>query len=80
MLMRCERRGQLEIGGIDLGPQGHDDFGPEANRGLRQAESLVAEQPHECDGCGETTPDVDLWAENSETGEEIWLCVTCGGW
>lgn len=35
-------------------------------------------EPRACDGCGETRPDVDLWAENSETGEELWLCSTCG--
>jgi hypothetical protein len=27
----------------------------------------------DCDGCGEFKP-VDLWATNSETGEELWLC------
>ncbi len=31
-----------------------------------------------CDGCGEIKPDVDIWAENHETGEQIWLCSTCG--
>jgi hypothetical protein len=35
-------------------------------------------EPHVCDGCGQTMPDVDLWAENSDTGEEVWLCGTCG--
>jgi hypothetical protein len=80
MLMRCERRGQLEIGDSDLGRHGHADAGPEVNRGLRRAERLVPEQVHKCDGCGETAPNVDLWAEDSETGEEIWLCMACGGW
>jgi hypothetical protein len=74
MLMRCEVRGN------DLEWHRYADIGPEANQGLRRAERLVPEQSHKCDGCGETTPDVDLWAENSETGEQIWLCETCGGW
>ena len=80
MLMRCERRGQLEVGGGDFEHYFFADIGPEVNQGLRQAERLVPEQVHECDGCGETAPDVDLWAENSESGEEIRLCVACGGW
>lgn len=32
----------------------------------------------DCGSCGEQKPDVDLWAENSETGEELWLCGSCG--
>ena len=35
---------------------------------------------HACDGCGEVNPDVDLWAEDYESGEELWLCVSCGEW
>jgi len=35
---------------------------------------------HDCDSCGEAKPDVDLWAEGCETGEQIWLCEACGGW
>jgi len=31
-----------------------------------------------CDGCGESAATVDLWAENSETGEQLWLCLACG--
>lgn len=31
-----------------------------------------------CDGCGDPDPAVDLWAEHSETGEQIWLCLSCG--
>jgi hypothetical protein len=80
MLMRCERRGQLEIGDSDFEYYFYADLRPEATRGLRRAERLVPEQPHKCDSCGETTADVDLWAENSETGEQIWLCMTCAGW
>lgn len=37
-------------------------------------------QGHECDSCGESKPDVDLWAEDSETGEQVWLCEACGEW
>ena len=35
---------------------------------------------HDCDCCGEATTDVDLWAEDSETGEELWLCGACVEW
>jgi hypothetical protein len=31
-----------------------------------------------CDECGEVKPGVDLWAENRETGEELWFCEACG--
>lgn len=37
-----------------------------------------ANEPHGCDSCGAATPDVDLWAENQETGEQLWLCLPCG--
>ena len=37
-------------------------------------------EDHDCHGCGEATPDVDLWAENSATGEELWLCEACCAW
>lgn len=37
-------------------------------------------EAHHCDGCGEVKDDVDLWAEDSETGEEVWLCISCGDW
>jgi len=36
----------------------------------------IADRP--CDGCGDPGPTVDLWAEHSETGEQLWLCTTCG--
>jgi hypothetical protein len=39
----------------------------------------VAER-HDCDGCGVATPDVNLFATDSETGEELWLCQACGDW
>ena len=35
---------------------------------------------HECDCCGEAKDDVDLWATDTETGEELWLCLACGEW
>jgi hypothetical protein len=35
-------------------------------------------EAHECDGCGEVTTHTDLWAKHSETGEELWLCMSCG--
>lgn len=42
--------------------------------------SFEVSRSHECDGCGEVKPDVDLWAEDGETGEELWLCEACGDW
>lgn len=35
---------------------------------------------HGCDGCGGISLDVDLWAADPETGDEIWLCMACGDW
>ena len=35
-------------------------------------------EAHDCGGCGERKPDVDLWAEDPETGEELWICLSCG--
>ncbi len=37
-------------------------------------------EAHGCDGCGGVSPDVDLWAADPETGDEIWLCMACGDW
>jgi hypothetical protein len=45
-----------------------------SNRPYKVAES------HGCDSCGKVKPDVDLWAENRETGEQLWLCEPCGKW
>jgi hypothetical protein len=36
----------------------------------------IADRP--CDGCGDPGPTVDLWAEHSETGEQVWHCTACG--
>jgi hypothetical protein len=41
--------------------------------------SEVAEG-HDCHGCGVANDDVDLWAEDTETGEQLWLCPSCGEW
>ena len=46
-------------------------------------QTFTSERPdgtvgHECDGCGIDAPDVDLWAEDPETGEQLWLCGACG--
>ena len=46
-----------------------------AGRG-RPAHRLIADRT--CDGCGDPGPTVDLWAEHSETGEQLWLCAACG--
>ena len=37
-------------------------------------------EAHNCDGCGEVRPDVDVWATNSETGEDLRLCEACAEW
>jgi hypothetical protein len=37
-----------------------------------------SDKPHHCDGCGEVGLDVELFAEESQTGEELWLCEACG--
>jgi hypothetical protein len=55
-------------------------LGTAATPDLRRVERVGREKPHECDQCGEITPDVDLWAEDFETGEELWLCKPCGDW
>jgi hypothetical protein len=51
---------------------------------LADLEVLPSDRPtevvegHDCDSCGVVTPDVDLWAMNTETGEQLWLCEACG--
>jgi hypothetical protein len=54
---------------------GRTTFEPLAGRG-RPAHQPFADRP--CDGCGDPAPTVDLWAEHSETGEQLWLCAVCG--
>jgi len=44
----------------------------------RRAAESRSRTPRPCDDCGYVTPDVDLWAEDSETGEQLWLCPACG--
>ncbi len=41
-------------------------------------DDATPENVHKCDQCGLVKIDVDLWAVNDETGEEIRLCLTCG--
>jgi hypothetical protein len=51
---------------------------PALHLGTRRGED--ADRFHDCDGCDKDKPDVDLYAEHPETGEEIWLCMACGEW
>jgi hypothetical protein len=46
----------------------------------RRGQTVGDRLAHACNGCWEIRPDVDLWAENSETGEQLWLCEACGEW
>jgi len=54
---------------------GETTFETLAERDL-PAHQLIADRT--CDGCGDPGPTVDLWAEHSETGEQLWLCAACG--
>ncbi len=49
-------------------------------KALSSVRTPPAVEGHDCDGCGLATPDVGLWAEDSETGEELWLCEACVEW
>ena len=80
MELRCERRGQNEVGRIDEEGGFLASFEDEASLDPRQTERQGCEMAHGCGGCGEFKPGVDLWAEDRETGEELWLCVTCADW
>lgn len=40
--------------------------------------SLDFLEPRACHGCGQIKPDVDVWAEHSDTGEQVLLCHACG--
>lgn len=56
-----------------------DDVMPGADEtGIDTLPSGKMPEGQDCDGCGAATPDVDLWAENQETGEQLWLCLSCG--
>jgi hypothetical protein len=48
------------------------------SRGRRGPASARSTAVRPCDGCGDPDPTVDLWAEHSEMGEQIWLCAACG--
>lgn len=74
MRIESERQGRIEIGGLDPVDHLFASIEDEAARKPVRA----TDTRHDCDGCGEVTPDVDLWAEDDETGEELWLCLACG--
>ena len=80
MELRCERRGQNEVGTIDEENGFFASFEDEAELDPRRIERQGCEMAHGCGGCGEVKPGVDLWAEDRETGEELWLCETCADW
>ena len=80
MELRCERRGQFEIGRIDEVGDIFAIFEDEAGLDPRRAERQGSGMAHGCGGCGEVKPGVDLWAEDRETGEELWLCESCADW
>jgi hypothetical protein len=80
MELRCERRGQ----GV-LEKRDHEGgiffcFEEAAVPDLRRAVRTVFGRKQGCGGCGQIKPDVDLWAVDPETGEELWLCEACGEW
>ena len=80
MELRCERWGQGEVGIVTTGGGIFASFEDEADLCRRRTERKGCEMAHGCGGCGEVKPGVDLWAEDRETGEELWLCVTCADW
>ena len=42
--------------------------------------SYEISESHGCDSCGEVKPDVDIFAEDSTTGDVLRLCRSCGEW
>lgn len=61
----------------DLGDiLGGTTFETPVERDRRTASRPITARP--CDGCGYSDPAVDLWAEHSETGEQLWFCLACG--
>ena len=80
MQIHCERRGQFEIGRIDEEDGFLASFEDEGVLDPRRTERQGSEMAHGCGGCGEVKPGVDLWAEDRETGEELWLCEACVDW
>jgi hypothetical protein len=75
MRIQCEGAGQRESKSYIFGASEI-----ESALDMRRVEGAGDGKPHECDQCGKITPDVDLWAKNSETGDELWLCMACGEW
>jgi hypothetical protein len=55
-----------------------DLIAPFDSKFLPAVRSSQVSQKHECDGCGQVKTDVDIWAEDFETGEAVWLCLACG--
>ena len=58
-------------GSIKMDRQGFDDGRTASTKRCGPGKA------HGCDGCGEVRQDVDLWAADPETGEEVWLCEEC---
>ena len=80
MELRYERWGHNEVGRIDEAGGFLASFEDEVKLDPRRAERQGSEMAHGCGGCGEVKPDVDLWAEDTETGDELWLCEACADW
>ncbi len=80
MQIRCERRGHGEAGRIDEDGGFFASFEEETDPCPCRVERQGSEMAHDCGGCGEVKPGVDLWAEDTETGDEIWLCEACAEW
>ena len=78
MRVLYERQAQLEIEIHDFESDLIAGFEDEAARKPARSRDHFRNVPHACDGCGRATPDVDLWAEDHDTGEELWLCTECG--
>jgi hypothetical protein len=80
MELRCERRAQGEVGIVTLEGGVFSAFEEESVPDLRRAVRTVFGRKQGCGGCGQIKPNVDLWAVDPETGEELWLCEACGEW
>lgn len=46
---------------------------------LRNTERYVPRKPRKCDECGRVKDDVDLFGEDEETCEQIYMCPLCVG-
>ncbi len=78
MQVGYERQGKVEM--IDREPHLFSWFEDEAVPDPHQVERPDCEMRQDCDGCGEFFSHVDLFAEDSETGEQLWLCESCVDW